>query len=740
VPDNEASIRRPITVRAARWSATHPWRAIAMWLAFVASCIAIGGATGVRSVTDLDTMVGQSGHAAHMVHDAGLAQPSTEQVLITARDGHLDNRAARQVAAEVTAKMKALPQVSEVAAPVTSDNARAVRVEVTITGDPETADERVDPLIAATADVQRAHPTLRVEQVGGASLNKAVDAQVADDLGAAANFSLPVTLVILLVAFGAIVAAGVPVLLALSAVGSATGLSALVSHVIPDSGSTSSMILLMGMAVGVDYSLFYVKRARAERRAGRTHLDAIEIAAETSGHSVIVSGAAVIVSMLGLFMAKHVVFSSLAAGSIIVVAVAVLGSLTVLPAILVKLGNRIDRPRVPVLWRLATQTREPRLWPALLKPALKHPARALVVSVLALATLAIPALGLTLQSDTASSLPRSIAETHSLDRLSAAFPDEQTTHDIVVRASAGDAELVASRLHGLAAKVTHDPRFAAASDAPVVRASADGTVHVLSVDAPFDAESAGAKQGLTELRDHLVPQATRGIAHADWAVGGDTAESVDTDHHLSVAMPWVIGFVVLLTMVIMGWVFRSVVIALTAAAVNLLSACAAFGVLVLTFQHTWAEKFLDFHSTGAVVNWIPLFTFAVLFGLSMDYHVFVVSQVREAAASGLSTREAVRVGITRSAGTVTSAAFVMVSVFAIFASLHMVEMKELGVGLAVAVIIDALVVRIIVLPSLMTLLGRANWWPGRVPGSVPAHARVREPEPVGSVRGELSRR
>jgi putative drug exporter of the RND superfamily len=721
VPDNEASIRRPITVRAARWSATHPWRAIAMWLAFVASCIAIGGATGVRSVTDLDTMVGQSGHAAHMVHDAGLAQPSTEQVLITA-------------------KMRALPQVSKVAAPVTSDNASAVRVEVTITGDPETADERVDPLIAATADVQRAHPTLRVEQVGGASLNKAVDAQVADDLGAAANFSLPVTLVILLVAFGAIVAAGVPVLLALSAVGSATGLSALVSHVIPDSGSTSSMILLMGMAVGVDYSLFYVKRARAERRAGRTHLDAIEIAAETSGHSVIVSGAAVIVSMLGLFMAKHVVFSSLAAGSIIVVAVAVLGSLTVLPAILVKLGNRIDRPRVPVLWRLATQTREPRLWPALLKPALKHPARALVVSVLALATLAIPALGLTLQSDTASSLPRSIAETHSLDRLSAAFPDEQTTHDIVVRASAGDAELVASRLHGLAAKVTHDPRFAAASDAPVVRASADGTVHVLSVDAPFDAESAGAKQGLTELRDHLVPQATRGIAHADWAVGGDTAESVDTDHHLSVAMPWVIGFVVLLTMVIMGWVFRSVVIALTAAVVNLLSACAAFGVLVLTFQHTWAEKFLDFHSTGAVVNWIPLFTFAVLFGLSMDYHVFVVSQVREAAASGLSTREAVRVGITRSAGTVTSAAFVMVSVFAIFASLHMVEMKELGVGLAVAVIIDALVVRIIVLPSLMTLLGRANWWPGRVPGSVPAHARVREPEPVGSVRGELSRR
>jgi putative drug exporter of the RND superfamily len=723
---------RPVTVRIARWSATHPWRAIAMWLVFVTASIAIGQASGLHSLTELDTAVGQSGRAARLLHDAGLVQPETENVLITPRAGHLDAAEARVAAASVQQRLRSLPEVAGVAAPVLSPDGAAVLLKATMRGDPDKASDHVGPLLAATAAVGRAHPALRVEQVGGASLDKAVNDQVGKDLGTAADFSLPATLLILLVAFGAIVAAGVPVLLALSAVGSATGLSALVSHVLPDSGSTSSMILLMGMAVGVDYSLFYVKRARAERHNGHTHLDAIEIAAETSGHSVIVSGLAVIVSMVGLFVAQDGVFSSLAAGSIIVVAVAVLGSLTVLPAVLVKLGRRIDRPRVPVLWRLATQTREPRLWPALLRPALLRPARTLTVSVLALAALAVPTVGLTLHSDTPASLPRSIPATHTLDRLSAAFPGEQTTQQIVVQAAATQAGAVSAALTRLGQQMQGDQLFGTSSTPAAVVASADATVHLLRVDAPFDPESARAKAGVRQLRTQLVPAAVAGIHGATWAVGGDTASSMDADAHLSGHLPWVIAFVVLMTMVIMGWVFRSVVIAVTTALMNLLSAGAAFGVLVLTFQHTWAEGLLGFHSTGAVVNWIPLFTFAVLFGLSMDYHVFVLGRIREAAAAGTSTRDAIRIGITGSAGTVTSAALVMVSVFAIFASLHMVEMKELGVGLAVAVLIDALVVRVIVLPSLMTLLGRWMWWPGRIPMPDPRAARqaTAAPQPV----------
>jgi RND superfamily putative drug exporter len=712
VSQNTSERRRPATVRVARWSATHPWRAIAVWLVFVAAAVIIGSSVGTREVRDLDTGVGQSGHAARVVHDAGLESPDTEDVLITPRAATPAAMAeARTAAAAVVTQMTRVRGAAAVAKPVISPDGASLLVEVTLKSSVDSA----APFQAVTTAVQRAHPQLLVEEVGSLSIDDAVNTQVGDDLGAAATYSVPVTLLILLIAFGAILAAGVPLLLALSAVATATGLSALVSQVIPDSGSTSSMILLMGMAVGVDYSLFYVKRAREERQRGNSHVDAIEIAAETSGHSVLVSGAAVIVSMLGLFMVRDVVFASLAAGSIVVVAVAVLGSLTVLPAVLVKLGRAIDRPRVPFLWRLATQTRESRLWPAILKPALHRPGRTFAITVVLLGALAVPALGMKLTSDTARSLPASIPEVQTLHRLTDAFPSTNTRQVVVIKAPAARAATVVHRLEALQAKADRNPLFHSGLGGEPMRTSTDDTVHVLDLDTPYDAESSQAHRALDLLRDDLLPQATAGIPGARAWVGGETAASVDSDRHLSAGLPWVVAFVVLLTMLIMGWVFRSIVIAVTTAFVNLLSAGAAFGVLVLTFQNTWAEDLLGFTSTGAVVNWIPLFTFAVLFGLSMDYHVFVISRIREAAAEGLSTREAVRRGITRSAGTVTSAAIVMVSVFAIFASLHMVEMKELGLSLAVAVLIDALVIRVIVLPALMTMLGTWNWWPGRLP-------------------------
>jgi putative drug exporter of the RND superfamily len=407
----------------------------------------------------------------------------------------------------------------------------------------------------------------------------------------------------------------------------------------------------------------------------------------------------------------------------------VLGSLTVLPAVLAKLGRHIDRPRVPLLWRVsaARPDRESRVWSALLRPSLARPGRTLVVSVLVLLALAAPALGMRLHYDSAESLPRSIPAVQTFDRLSAAFPGQQSTQIVVVKAPAAEAQLVQSRLTGLQQQVDGNPLFA--DDPQPIRVSADRTVHELRLDVPFDSESKQARQGLTELRSQLVPAAVASVPGVDFAVGGDTAGNVDYDRHLSDAMPWVVAFVVGMTMLMMVIVFRSLVLALVTAFVNLLSAGAAFGILVLTFQNTWAEGLLGFHSTGAVVTWIPLFTFAVLFGLSMDYHVFVVSRIREAAAIGLPMRAAVRHGILRSAGTVTSAAIVMVSVFAIFASLHMVEMKEIGVGLAAAVLIDAVVVRAIVLPALLCLLGRATWWPAR-PGrrtGADAPPTVREP-------------
>ena len=711
---------RAVTVRLARWSAMHKWRAIALWLVFVACCVTAGQLAGLHQATDLDVSAGQSGQALHWQHDAHLTPPDTEDVLITARRGVLNPAAAAAAAAQVRTRMMRLAQVASVATPVTSPDRTAVVVEVTLNaGD---ADATVQPLLDATAAVQRMNPALRIAEAGGQSVNTAVNDLVSSDLSSAATISLPVTLVILLVVFGAIICAGVPVLLALSAVGAAIGLSTLASHLIPDSGSTSSVILLMGMAVGVDYSLFYVKRARAERRAGRTTLDAVEIAAETSGHSVLVSGVAVVIAMLGMYVSGNVVFASLATGSIIVVAVAVLGSLTVLPAMLVALGRSIDRPRVPLLWRLTSQQRESTVWSRVLRPSIAHPGRTLAISVGTLVLLAIPALGMRLASDSAKSLPSSIAEKQTLDRLTAAFPGKNTSIDVIVHSPADSRGDVRRALLALDGGAQHDRHFVH-GERPVLTVSRDGTTQDLALDLPFDPESASARDGVALLRSTLVPDALRHLPGARFAVGGEAASDLDADDQLAGRLPWVIATVVLLTVLMTACVFRSVLLAVCTAAMNLLSAGAAFGMLTLVFQHHWADGLLGYTSTGSLINWIPLFTFAVLFGLSMDYHVFVINSIREATASGLPIREAVRLGVARSAGTVTAAAIVMVSVFSIFASLHLVEMKELGVGLAAAVLLDAVVVRSVVLPSLLVLLGDRIRWPS------PTAARAAVPAP-----------
>ena len=710
--------RQPATVRVARWSATHPWRAIGLWVVFVAVCFTAGGWVGTNEATDEDLGIGESGRATSIIAAGNFEEHATENVLITAKEGRLDQAAAQAAAADAAKRLGALEEVQEVGDPVPSRDGDALLMPVTMAGDNDTASDDVSALIDQTAAVQQAHPDVRVEQVGDPSIGKGINDQVANDLATAEFISLPVTLVIMLIAFGAIIAAGVPVLLAMSAVGAAFGLSALASQFVPAVDSIGSVILLMGMAVGVDYSLFYLKREREERQNGASHTRAVEIAAATSGHSVVVSGVAVIVSMAGLYLANDAVFASLATGSIIVVAVAVLGSLTVLPALLAKLGKRVDRPRVPLLWRLTNRTGPPRVWPKLLRPALRYPLVTLLLSVLALGVLALPALDMKLKSSTAADLPRSIPVMQSYDRLTEAFPNEGTNHLVAVRAEPGQAAQVRAELTELSRRTQDNPLYANVAE-PVIKVSRDQRITTLQVPTTHFGGTEDGKRSLTTLRGTLVPATIGTVSGAEYAVGGEVAQNEDYTANLADRMPVVIGFVLLLTFLIMAWTFRSLVVALSALLLNLLSAAAAFGTMTLVFQRSWAEGILDFQSNGTLVAWIPLFVFVVLFGLSMDYHVFVVSRVREAARSGLSTTDAVAHGISRSAGVVTSAAFLMVSVFAIFATLSMNEMKQMGVGLAAAVFIDAMIIRVLVLPSLMALLGKANWWPGRIGSDAP---------------------
>jgi RND superfamily putative drug exporter len=685
-------------------------RAVLAWVAFVIVCVGVGGIAGTRSQTDAQQAVGEWGRAEQMIVDGHFADPAVENVLITSRSGPLDAAAATAAGTEARQRLSGLSQVGTVSEPVTAPGGRAVLVRGEMTGDANDAGDHVQPLLDATAAVQAAHPELRVEEVGGGTIDKALKKTYGEDFQKAEVLSLPVTLVILVVAFGALLAAAVPVLLALTSVAAAMGLSALSSHLLPLTDTTASVVLLIGMAVGVDYSLFYVRRAREERARGRTALDAVEIAAATSGRAVVISGGTVLVAMAGMFLSGSVIFSSLALGAMLVVAVSVLGSITVLPAILAGLGRWVDRPRVPLLHRLTLRPgRTPRLWPALLRPTLRRPALALGVGAGALVALALPALGMQTSLPGIGDLPRSIPALQTYDRLTAAFPSEGASAVVMVRADPAQTGAVRSALLDLNGRTAADPHFATAAQ-PDLDVSADGRISRLSVGIRGDAESDGAKQALTLLRTRLLPDTVGTVPGASAAVGGDTAASVDFSRSLSDRLPLVVGFVLGLTFLLVLWTFRSVVVAATAIVLNLLSVGAAYGLLVAVFQHTWAEGLLDFRSNGAIVAWLPMFLFVVLFGLSMDYHVFVVSRIRELAMRGMPTRDAVREGIVGSAGAVTSAAVVMVAVFSIFGTLTGLEFKQMGVGLAAAVLLDATIVRAVLLPAAMTLLGKWNWW------------------------------
>ncbi|MFL6142634.1 MAG: MMPL family transporter [Labedaea sp.] len=726
-----------LTVRVARWSAEHPWRAIGAWLLFVAICVGAGSFAGTKNADFDDNATGELATYRSIVDEAGFERPETENVLITARSGGLDANRAMVAANDVRSSMTALSGVGTVSAPIPSPKGTAMLVNVDMKGDPKTSDERVQPLLDTTASIQQRYPDLRVEEIGGASLDKALSQTLGNDFKKAELISIPVTLVIMLLVFGALIAAGVPVLLALSAVGTALGLSALVSHLIPATDNTSSMILLIGMAVGVDYSLFYVRREREERAKGAGHVDAVEIAAATSGHAIVVSGIAVTVAMAGMFMANDITFSSIAVGTILVVLAAMIGSITVLPALLAKLGRWVDRPRIPLLWRLSARSGgEPRFWKAILKPSLRRPAVTLGISAAALAVLAIPAFSMHLNAPSEADLPRSIPIMQSYDRMTDAFPSTGAAHSIAVRLPADQVATGRQAVTDLLGRLNADPGFAH-DRKPQVDEAAGGRIFVISAAIPNPGGSPEANASLVHLRTSLLPQTLGKVPGAQFAVSGHTAGENDFVDKMNGALPLVILFVLLLTFLVMLWAFRAPVIALSAIGLNLLSAGAAYGVLVLVFQHSWAEGLLGFHSTGGIVAWLPVILFVTLFGLSMDYHVFVVSRIREAFGRGMSTPDAVSRGITTSAGVVTSAAAVMIGVFSIFATLSTIEMKQLGVGLATAILLDATLIRAVVLPALMTVLGNANWWTPRWlrrREATPPAGRSQDPrvlEPVG---------
>jgi uncharacterized membrane protein YdfJ with MMPL/SSD domain len=728
--------------RAGRWSAAH-WKTAAFgWIALALLAIAVGRLVGTNQMKSWAVANGESRRAAQILDQANFDLRARESVLVQSRTATIDEQVFSSAVGGVVQTLSLEPNVTNVVSPINRPNAglvsadrRSALVQFDVKGDAEKAKDKIAPILKAIDGVQAGNPSLIIEEFGEASANHLVDKRFERDIGRAELTSVPLTILILLVAFGALVAAGLPVLLAVSAVFAAIGLNALVSHVIPtDQQTLATVIVMIGMAVGIDYSLFYLRREREERQKGRSPGDALLHAARTSGQAVLISGATVLIAMAGMFISGNSLFTTIGLGTMIVVLAAMIGSLTVLPAVLYRLGDRVDWGRIRIF---GGGPRDDGLWARVVGAVLRRPLRAFVLAGGCLFLLALPAFGMHTKLPNFTDFPQDMKIVRTYERIQAAFPGSQTPAQVVVRAPKVDTPQM------LRAYDLFRQRALATGElfAPfTVTVNRDRTVALIDFAIAGNGDNGASLAALDTLRDTVIPPIARTLPDTEVAVTGITAGTHDFNQQMSARLPYVFLFVLGFSFVLLLLTFRSIVIAGTAVALNLLSVGAAYGILVGVFQHGWFADVFGFQTNGAIVSWLPLFLFVVLFGLSMDYHVFILSRIKELRDAGSSTDEAVQLAITRTAGTVTGAAIIMVAVFGLFASLSLIMMQQLGFGLAVAILIDATVVRAVLVPATMKLLGEWNWYlpswlewlPSLSPESESAPP-VRKPRPRGRV-------
>jgi uncharacterized membrane protein YdfJ with MMPL/SSD domain len=710
---NHGTQPRNLAARMGRWSAAHWKTATFGWLAFVVVAFMLGGAIGTKLIDPDTAGPGESGRADRIL-DAGFKQPAGERVLIQSNRLKVSDPAFTAAIEDVVDGISKLGVVQNVRSPLDpanagqiSPNGRAALVEFDIRGDKEEAGDKIEPVVDRVDEAQRAYPELFIGEFGDASVAHSVDTLFAEDLEKAGLFSLPITLIILVIAFGALVAAGIPLLLALTAVIATFGLVALPSQVMPVAEEAAALVLLVGLAVGVDYSMFYLKREREERAAGRSERDALEIAAATSGRSVLISGLTVMVAMAGLFLTGDATFASFGLATIMVVGLAMLGSLTVLPALLSRLGDNVDRVRIPFVGRLRRDDGEGRIWGAIIDRVLRRPVVSAVLAGGLLVALALPALQLRIVTPGTDTFPQDMPIVKAYDRMQEAFPGSALPASVVVKAPDVNATAMRDAIARLEQRALASGRM---HEPITVAVNHDATVSNISIPVEGNGTDEASIAALAALRDDIVPETVGALPNAESAVTGVSAQWQDGTDKMKSTLPLVVAFVLVFAFVLMLVAFRSLVIAAKAIALNLLSVAAAYGVLVLVFQHGVGKGWLGFSSTAGIDPVVPLLLFVLLFGLSMDYHVLVLSRIRETFYRGADMDEAIAHGIKTTAGVVTSAAIVMVGVFSIFGVLSMLFLKQFGVGLATAILIDATVVRAVLLPATMKLLGDWNWY------------------------------
>jgi RND superfamily putative drug exporter len=702
-----------------RWSANHWKTAVFGWLAFVALSVFIGASLGTKQISQTEANVGESRTADRIISDGGFqldkngesTTETFEMVLIQSKTLTTADPAFRAAIADTATTLRTFPQVTKLRSPLGADHngliskdRHSVMIQFTPKGSYLEATAYIDTIVNAVDKTASTHPGFTIVSAG-VNTDKALDKEIKGGLAKAGMISIPLTIIVLMLILGAFVGALIPLLVALSSVVATTGLLALSSQGIPADQNIMEVVLLIGLAVGVDYSLFYMRREREERAAGRSERAALEAAGATSGRAVLLSGMTVLIAMGGMFLSGDKTFMSFSIGAMLVVAVAMIASLTVLPALLSRLGDKVEKGRIPFVHRLNRKQGSGRVWGALTDRVLRHPVISTVAASAVLLALAIPTLSLHTTATGIEGITSPAVEPFAL--IMDAFPGTPAPAEVALRADDVNAPAVQKGIADLEQTALATGQM----NAPIqVDTSRDGTIAKIEIPLAGTGNDGEATRALATLRTDVLPQTLGRLDGVQYAVTGETANSVDFNKAQTSSIPKVFGFVLLFAFLLLLVSFRSIVIAVKAILLNLLSVGAAYGVMVAFFQWGWGEGILDFHSNGGIANWLPMFMFVILFGLSMDYHVYILSRIREGYDRGLSTDKAISYGIKSTAGTVSSAAFVMVGVFLVFTMLPLVDLKEMGVGLAAAVLIDATIVRGVLLPASMKLLGKANWY------------------------------
>ncbi|MGE5229285.1 MAG: MMPL family transporter [Deltaproteobacteria bacterium] len=707
------------TTALARGSARRPWLTLALWAAALAAIVAVIVLVLPGTLTAQYSFLGNpdSQRGRDLLQQRmNMPQKANEIVIVRSTQATASDPAFRAAVLSLQNDIAALgPTVVDGAVSayrggdktLISADGRTAIIPVVMAGDLTQAEKNIDKVhdVVHRADGKGGFDTL---VTGAASINSDFSHTAETDLRKGEGIGVPIALVILLIVFGAVVAAGLPILLSLIAITMAIGLTALVGQTFDVSVFAINMVSMMGLATGIDYSLFIISRFREERARGRDKLDAIAVTGGTASRAVLFSGLTVVLALLGLLIVPTNIFASLAIGAILVVSMAVTAALTLLPAVLSLLGDRVNSLKVPYLGRRILDNRSAgrTSWIARVAyRAMKRPALALAVGVGVLLLLAYPALDMKTGVSGVNTFPNSFESKQGFAVLEQQFSAGAVNPVEIVVDGKAATPAVQTAMARLTQELAGDPAFG-----PVQAQTAkSGNLALLTVPVNGDAVGGLALGKVRELRDTLIPRAFDGSG-ASVYVTGQTAGNIDYIDIVNSYFPWVVALVLSLSFLLLLVAFRSVVIPLKAILMNLLSVGAAYGLVTLVSLKGWGASLLGFEQVPVVEQWVPLLLFAVLFGLSMDYQVFLLSRIKEAWDRTGDNTLAVTEGIGATAGIITGAALIMVAVFAGFAAGDLVMFQQMGFGLAVAVLLDATLIRTILVPSAMKLLGRWNWY------------------------------